>query len=141
MIAVVLGLVILGFVVLSYWMNIAHEPDVNRKVNVCNYESDGEGYEECMNGFFEDNSDVSVCESIEEEYRDYTCYKFVAINTNQPELCERSSYAISYCYTEVAVALKNSSICDFAEGWFYYKNSGDNKKFREYCLEEVEKVK
>jgi hypothetical protein len=129
---ILIGLILI-FLISVYWFNIANKPDINQRVGICDDESEGSALMKCLKEVFKDISDVSVCESVKEEYRDYTCYKFVAINTNHPELCERT-YATGYCYSEVAIALKNRSICDYAKGWYYYKDQKDNEKFKDYCV-------
>jgi len=102
-------------------------------IKVCASEDNSTKQTECYENIFKDNEETSLCENMIQEHLKFNCFKNLAVNTNQPQLCEKA-YQRHYCYVDVAVALKNESICDYAEGFAYYGGRDNFQTEKERCL-------
>lgn len=130
---ITLGIIVL--IILSISLTILSSLKVlttDQKMVKCGKMTNESIQAECYHEIFDKNSDTSLCEQVERSHLKYDCYKSIAINTNQPELCD-NVFGRIYCYSEVAVELNNRSICDSIEGFFSYTNQNNFVTGKDYC--------
>jgi hypothetical protein len=54
----------------------------------------------------------SLCNEKESESERLSCFRYVSMEKNKPELCEYYSGNKADCYTKVAIGMKDQSVCD-----------------------------
>ena len=56
--------------------------------------------------------DPSICENIRDEIRQYSCYTPIAVEIQEPNICNALKVQKDFCYIEVATKKRDKTICE-----------------------------